>query len=76
MESDDLAMQALDTAAARGAQYADVRFEDVRNEHIEVRNGVVSALADEASRGYGVRALIDGSWGFAATSDCTKAGAD
>ncbi len=59
MQFDDLA-QALDTAVARGAEYADVRFEEAHNERIEVRNGVVAGLSDETSRGYGIRVLIDG----------------
>jgi TldD protein len=56
----------LDTALARGAAYADVRFERSRSERIEVRNGDVAEFADERSDGYGVRALVDGAWGFAA----------
>ncbi len=61
---------------ALGAQFADVRFETTRNERIEVRNGVVAALADASSSGYGVRALIDGSWGFAASDDPSDAALD
>jgi TldD protein len=70
------AQRALDTAVARGAQYADVRFEDGRSESIEVRNGVVAALTDERSCGYGVRAFFDGAWGFAASDDQSDAGFD
>jgi TldD protein len=75
----DLAQEsrrALDTASARGAAYADIRFEHVRSERIEVRNGVVSQLADSGSIGYGVRALVDGAWGFAASNDLRDAGLD
>ncbi len=70
------ARRALDTAAARGAQYADVRFEDGRAETIEVRNGVVATLADDRSCGYGVRAFYNGAWGFAASDDASDAGLD
>lgn len=76
MSFDDLAARALDTAAKRGAEYADVRFEVVRAERIETRNGVVATLSDAASRGYGMRALVGGAWGFAAASDLTPAGID
>ena len=58
----------LDTAKSRGAAYADVRFERVRSERIEVRNGEVATLDDDRSVGYGVRALVDGAWGFAASA--------
>jgi TldD protein len=62
------AARVLDTAAARGADYTDVRFERTRSEHIEVRNGDVSTLSDARSDGYGVRALVDGAWGFASSN--------
>jgi TldD protein len=76
MAFDDLAHRALDTASARGAQYTDVRFETVRTERIEVRNSIVATLADSTSIGYGIRALVDGAWGFAAASDLTADGID
>jgi TldD protein len=76
MSFDDLAARALDTASKRGAEYADLRFEVVRAERIETRNGVVATLSDATSRGYGMRALVGGAWGFAASSDLTPAGID
>jgi TldD protein len=76
MGFDRNAARALDTAAAGGARYADIRFEVARSERIEVRNGVVVTLSDATSRGYGIRALFDGAWGFAASSDLTDAGLD
>jgi len=76
MAFDSLAARALDTASKRGAAYADIRFETARSEHIEVRNGVVAGLADSTSRGYGIRALVDGAWGFAASSNLENAALD
>lgn len=76
MPFDDLAARALDGASGRGAHYADIRFETTRGERIEVRNGLVAALADATSSGYGIRALVDGAWGFAASADLTEAGVD
>jgi len=76
MSFDALAQRALDTAAKRGGQYADIRFEVDRTERIEARNGVVATLSDTTSRGYGIRALVDGAWGFAAGSDLSDAGID
>ena len=70
------AQRALDTAHARGAAYADIRFEDGRSERIEVRNGVVVTLSDDRTVGYGVRAFYDGAWGFAAGDDLSDAGID
>lgn len=76
MSFDGLAARALDTAKTRGAVYADIRFEVARTERIEVRNAVVATLSDSTSRGYGIRALVDGAWGFAASSDLSDAGVD
>ncbi|MDQ6930626.1 MAG: TldD/PmbA family protein [Candidatus Eremiobacteraeota bacterium] len=76
MAFDLLASRALDTACARGAEYADIRFEVARAERIEVRNGIVATLSDATSRGYGIRALYAGAWGFAAGSDVSDAGID
>lgn len=76
MAFDELAGRALDTAVKQGAEYADVRFELVRSERIETRNAVVATLADATSCGYGMRALVRGAWGFAASSDLTPEGMD
>ncbi len=76
MQFEDLGKRALDTASARGAQYADIRFESVRSERIEVRNAIVASLSDARSLGYGIRALVDGAWGFAASADLTETGID
>jgi TldD protein len=73
---DASAQRALDTARARGATYADIRFEDGRSERIEVRNGVVVTLSDDRTTGYGIRAFYDGAWGFAAADDLSDAGLD
>jgi len=73
---DASAARALDTARARGATYADIRFEDDRAERIEIRNGAVATLADTRTRGYGIRAFFDGAWGFAASPDLTNDGLD
>ena len=74
MQFEELAGRALDDAAFQGASYADVRFEDARAERIEVRNGEVVTLSDNVTTGYGMRALVDGAWGFAAGDELTTAG--
>ncbi len=76
MTYDSLAARGLDTASARGASYADIRFEDGRSERTEVRNGVVVTLTDARSIGYGIRAFVDGAWGFAASARLDDAGLD
>jgi TldD protein len=70
------AQRVLDTATKLGAQYADVRFGATRDEHLEVRNGVVSSLSDGESAGFSVRALVNGAWGFASSADTRLAELD
>ena len=50
------------------AEYADVRVVQRRHEGLHVENGNVGQAIDEESIGIGVRVLLAGHWGFAATS--------
>lgn len=72
----DLARLALDTAAARGAEYADVRAIEFTREDVQVKNGEVGGLDLSESAGLGVRVLVGGAWGFAATDELSKEGAE
>ncbi len=67
----DLAMRALDTAKQRGASYADVRIVRFRSESVVVRNKNVEGLTADESLGFGVRVIVDGFWGFAASHKMT-----
>ncbi|HEX7079134.1 MAG TPA: TldD/PmbA family protein [Candidatus Eisenbacteria bacterium] len=70
----DLAQLALDTAVGRGAAYADVRFLELRREDLLVKNGQVGGLEQTESRGVGVRVLVSGAWGYAATDELSREG--
>jgi TldD protein len=61
--------RALDLAAKRGAQYADVRVVNNRTQGISVKDGVVESLNSSESLGFGVRVLVNGAWGFASSRD-------
>src|SRR5581483_393882 len=63
---------ALNVAQLRGATYADIRIEERTTQSISTKNGVVDALALDESCGFGVRALVDGAWGFAASADLSS----
>lgn len=65
----DYTDRALNTAQARGATYADVRIVQRTTEDVELKNGVIEALAQDNSYGFGVRVLADGAWGFASSHD-------
>lgn len=59
--------KALRLALARGAEYAEIRFEEVLSRSVSLRSGELSA-SSKVERGYGVRVLLNGSWGFSFTT--------
>ena len=69
----ELATEALNAARGAGVSYADVRVGRYRRQSIATREQQVSRVSDNESYGLGVRTLIDGCWGFAATSTMTRA---
>ena len=69
-----LLMEALNAAKDAGASYADARAGRYRRQFVATRERQVTGIADTESFGVGVRALVNGAWGFAATSDVSKAG--
>jgi TldD protein len=71
----ELANEALTAARKAGASYADARIGRYRRQFIATRERQVSSVSDSESYGLGVRTLVDGCWGFAATSTMTRAGA-
>ena len=73
---DPLIATALDTARARGAEYADIRLVANREQRIVVRNGVVETMTADESVGLGIRAVVQGAWGFASTRELTGEAAD
>ncbi|ACY15244.1 TldD/PmbA family protein [Haliangium ochraceum] len=63
-----LADVALDAARAAGASYADVRIADYRNQSVRTREQRVLDIEDASDSGFGVRVIVDGAWGFAASA--------
>jgi len=70
--SRELMQVALDVAKAGGASYADVRVAARRQQNVSTRDAIVTGVGDTDTYGLGVRTLVDGAWGFAATNDLTK----
>jgi TldD protein len=64
----DVAQHALDVARRAGAQYADARFGVDDTESMAVKNQEMEGVTRATSSGLGVRALVDGYWGFAASA--------
>ncbi len=63
------ALNTLDLSVQRGVTYADVRLVTRRTEELAVKNGQPDRLMTVDDAGFGVRVLVDGAWGFAASSE-------
>lgn len=68
-----LSLLALEAARNAGATYADVRIADYRTQSLRTREARVVSLSDDSSRGFGVRVIAQGTWGFAASSQLSEA---
>lgn len=69
-----LADAALTEAKKGGATYADVRIGRYLNQSIITREARVQNIANSESFGAGIRVIVNGTWGFAATNEVTKEG--
>ena len=67
-----LAHLAIDAARSAGATYADVRFARNRTQSLFTRERRVQGLVDNQTQGFGVRALVNGAWGFAASRELSR----
>jgi TldD protein len=63
----ELMMEALNAAKAAGASWADARIARFRQNFVITREHQIVQVVDTDTLGCGVRALVDGCWGFAAT---------
>jgi TldD protein len=72
----DLANAALDAATRAGADYADVRIATNRSRNVGTREQIVTGLSDSETSGLGVRVLVEGTWGFAASRTLSAASAE
>jgi TldD protein len=64
----EIAEAALARATALGASYADIRINRYRRESIATRERQVQNVSRSMSYGLGLRVLVNGAWGFAATN--------
>ncbi|WP_036602712.1 TldD/PmbA family protein [Olivibacter sitiensis] len=68
----ELADAALNAAKSKGASYADIRIGRYLNQFVSTREKRVQGIANTESYGVGIRVLVDGCWGFAASHKVTK----
>ena len=68
----DLVLLALDAVRSAGASYADVRITHGNLESVTTRERQITNVSKSETYGIGIRALVGGSWGFAATRDLSR----
>jgi len=64
----DLCLHGVEVAKRRGATYADARIVRLRNQHVMTEDERVADIRESESFGIGVRVIVDGAWGFAASA--------
>ena len=65
---EEVADAALARAAQLGSSYADIRINRYRRESIATREQQVQTVSRSMSYGFGLRVLVNGAWGFAASN--------
>lgn len=65
---------ALNAAKSKGATYTDVRIGRYLQQYLFTREMKVQNVTNAESYGIGVRVIVNGTWGFSATSDVTPEG--
>jgi TldD protein len=68
----ELADVALEAARGAGASYADVRIAAYRRQAVRTREQRVIGVNDSEDRGFGVRVIAEGTWGFAASPELDR----
>jgi TldD protein len=65
---------ALEQAQRLGASDASVRVEEIRTQHVSLRDGEIEGTVDDTQVGVGIWVNYEGSMGFAATVDLEASG--
>ena len=65
--------EALSTARERGAQFADIRLESSDGTSISAKDGITK-INSSNELGAGIRAFLEGAWGFAYTTQVDRRG--
>lgn len=68
MENLQLLRRGVEAATSRGAAYAEARYGMKRRATLTFASGKCVGNGTQTSDGWGIRVLVDGFWGFAATS--------
>ena len=63
---------ALNLTKDKGATYSDIRIEKREDENLSVKNGSPELIDKSSDFGFGIRVIVNGAWGFAASSDLNE----
>jgi TldD protein len=67
----DLANLAIQQLHQSGCEYGEIRLCRYRTQTLMARDRSLNILSDNISSGYGIRVLLNGAWGFAASNEKT-----
>jgi TldD protein len=68
MTAKELATLAIALIRQAGCEYGDIRICTYRHQNLTARDRSLNNLSDNVSSGFGVRVLLNGAWGFAASN--------
>jgi TldD protein len=71
-EYKSLADLALSLTEDKGASYADIRIEQIEEENLSVSKGTAELIEKSTDFGLGIRVIVNGAWGFAASADVNE----
>ncbi len=66
-----LAQLALSRIKAGGCSYGDIRLLETHNQSVRAEDRRIASVGERFDSGFGIRALYQGAWGFAASADFT-----
>jgi TldD protein len=68
----DFARNVISKLKVKKVMYGDVRISTMKSQALRVKNEKTESATFNENSGFGVRVIVDGAWGFAASSKCTK----
>ena len=67
-------LKLLESLASSSSTWIELRYHARHSKRLVVRNGRVEETSSSEQTGVGIRAFVDGAFGFASTSDLTRSG--
>ena len=72
LQPEKLAKKGLDVLRQAGATYGDFRLERIQTQIIGLHDLELENVLDETEIGFALRVIVNGTWGFAASSNLTE----